>query len=86
MYNLINLFKKTFGVRSLSSPWGSCTEDFLLGKAIETLEKAEISTEDKENLKELFVKDMFHNRGKYSNGDHAGRWYIRIIEDYFKGK
>lgn len=86
MDNLIKLFDKTFGVSSVGCPWGSCTEDFLLDRAIETLEKSEINTEDKVELKRLFTKDMYHNHGKFSNGKHAGKWYIRIIEEYFKGK
>ena len=83
MEEVIKLFDITFGVSSLGCPWGSCTEDFLLDKAIETIEKSNLDSKDKENLKKLFNEDMYHNHGKYSNGKHAGKWYISIIEEYF---
>ena len=86
MEEVLKLFDKTFGVSSVGCPWGSCTEDFLLCKAIETIEKSNLDSEDKENLKKLFNEDMYHNRGKYSNGKHSGLWYMRIIEDYFTSK
>ena len=84
MNELVKLFDKTFGVSSAGCPWGSCTEDFLLNKAIEAVEKSELVTTDKENLIKLFREDMYHNRGRFSNGKHAGKWYISIIEEYFK--
>lgn len=84
MDELIRLFNKTFGVNSVGCPWGSCTEDFLLSKAIETLEKSEIDLDDKNNLAKLFNDNMYHSHGRYSNGKHAGKWYINIIEEYFK--
>lgn len=56
MNDLIRLFNKTFGINSVGCPWGSCTEDFLLSKAIETLEKSEIDLGDKNNLAKLFTK------------------------------
>ena len=84
MDELIILFNKTFGISSVGCPWGSCTEDFLLSKAIETLEKSEIDLDDKNNLAKLFNDNMYHSYGRYSNGKHAGKWYINIIEEYFK--
>lgn len=56
MNDLIRLFNKTFGINSVGCPWGFCTEDFLLSKAIETLEKSEIDLGDKNNLAKLFTK------------------------------
>lgn len=84
MDELIRLFDKTFGVSSVGCPLGSCTEDFLLSKAIETVEKSEIDIDDKNNLTKLFNENMYHNHGRYNNGKHAGKWYINIIEEYFK--
>ena len=84
MDELIILFNKTFGISSVGCPWGSCTEDFLLSKAIETVERSEIDIDDKNNLIKRFNENMYHNRGRYSNGKHAGKWYINIIEEYFK--
>ena len=84
MVELIRLFNKTFGVNSVGCPWGSCTEDFLLSKSIETLEKSEIDLDDENNLAKLFNENMYHSHGMYSNGKHAGKWYINIIEEYFK--
>ena len=83
MDEIIKLFNKTFGVNTIGCPWGSCTEEFLLHKAIETLEKSELNTEDKENLIKLFNQNMYHNIGRFSNGKHAGKWYIDIIRKYF---
>ena len=86
MNELVKLFDKTFGVSSVGCPWGSCTEDFLLSKAIETVEKSKLDTTDKENLAKLFKEHMYHNTGRFSNGKHAGKWYIRIIEEYFNNQ
>ena len=76
MVELIRLFNKTFGVSSVGCPWGSCTEGFLLNKAIETVKKSEITFDDKNNLSRLFTENMYHNRSRYSNGKQAGKWYI----------
>lgn len=84
MEELIKLFDKTFGVSSVGCPWGSCTEDFLLNKSIETIEESEVSTKDKKNLIKLFNENMYHGHGRFSNGKHAGKWYINIIKKYFK--
>ena len=86
MNGLIRLFNKTFGINSVSCPWGSCTEDFLLSKAIKTLEKSEIDLDDKNNLAKLLIENMYHNRGRYSNGKHAGEWYISIIKKYYNSR
>ena len=83
MDKLIKSFDKIFGVNTLSSPLGSCTEIFLLIKAIETVEKSELNITDKECLTKLFNENMYHNIGKFSNGKHAGEWYINIIKEYF---
>lgn len=83
MNEVVELFDKTFGISKLGCPFGSCTEDFLLNKAIETIEKTELNSKDKENLIKLFNENMYHNIGMFSNGKHAGKWYINIIEEYF---
>lgn len=86
MDDLIRLFDKAFSVSSVGCSWGSCTEDFLLSKAIETLEKSEIDLNDKNNLAKLLIENMYHNRGRYSNGKHAGEWYISIIKKYYNSR
>lgn len=86
MDELITLFNKTFGVNLVGAPFGSCTEDFLLSKAIETVEKSELNTSDKDNLTKLFCENMYHNKGRFSNGSIAGRRYINIIKDYFNNQ
>lgn len=84
MNKVVELFDKTFGVNINGCPWGLCTENFLLIKAVETIEKSELNTKDKENLIKLFNENMYHSEGIFSNGKHAGIWYINIIKEYFK--
>lgn len=86
MNELITLFNKTFGLNSVEAPFGSCTEIFLLNKSIETVEKSELNTTDKENLIKLFRENMYHNKSRFSNGHSAGKWYINIIKDYFNNQ
>ena len=83
MNEVIELFEKTFGINKNGCPWGSCTEDFLLGKAIETIEGSNLDISDKENLIEIFKSNMYHGLGRFSNGKHAGKWYINLIKEYF---
>ena len=84
MNELIKEIDKTFGVSSIGCPFGSCTNDFLLNKAIETIEKSNLENNDKYNLTKLFNENMYHSFGRFSNGKHAGKKYISIVEEYFK--
>lgn len=53
-------------------------------KAIETIEKSNLENNDKYNLTKLFNENMYHSFGRFSNGKHAGKKYISIVEEYFK--
>lgn len=83
MEELVGLFVKTFRLQSSGCPWGSCTDDFLFDRAIEVVESSDISVEDKWGLTEMFKKNMYHSMGRFSNGKHAGLWYISIVKEYY---
>lgn len=74
------IIKKEFGVGSLSSPFGSCTEDFFNNKIIEVAKGNDFP----KDIIELFQKYpyKFPKYKKYDNGEGVGRYYINLLGIY----
>lgn len=81
--NLVETVEKTFAVNSIGTPLGSCTDDFLLNKAIEVLKNSDISDVEKNELEQLFRQNMYKSFGMFSNGKHAGIRYANVVKRYF---
>ena len=86
MKTLIKTFDKAFGVSSISSPIGSCRDNFLLNRAIGLIEKSELKNQDKDRLINIFRENMHHSSMGFDNGTGAGKKYIQLIEEYFKAE
>lgn len=74
------IIKKEFGVDSLGSPLGSCTEDFLNDKIIEIAKRNNFPVD----IIELFQNHpyIFPKYKKYDNGECVGRYYINLLGIY----
>lgn len=74
---IINIIEKSWGVNSIGSPFGSCTEKFANEKMIEIANKNNFPDDVLELIKANPVK--FPEYKKYDNGRGIGRYYANLI-------
>ena len=74
---IINIIEKSWGVNSIGSPFGSCTEKFANEKMIEIANKNNFPDDVLELIKANPVK--FPEYKKYDNGRDIGRYYANLI-------
>lgn len=74
------IIKKEFGVGSLSSPIGSCTEDFLNNFII----KIAMKNNFPKDIIEIFQRYpyKFPKYKRFDNGEAVGRYYINLLGIY----
>ncbi len=73
-----NIIAKEFGIDSIGSPLGSCTEDFLNNKIIEVAVKNNFPP----NMIRLFKKNpyRFGAYQKFDNGRFSGKYFIALLD------
>lgn len=69
---------KEFGIESISSPFGSCTEEFLNNKILEVAVKNNFPA----NIIERFKKNpyKFGKYQKFDNGRSGGKCFITLLD------
>lgn len=68
---------KEFGIESISSPLGSCTEEFLNNKILDVAVKNNFPA----NIIERFKKNpyKFGVYQKFDNGRYSGKYFIALL-------
>jgi hypothetical protein len=72
------IIKKEFGVGSVSSPFGTCTENFMNNKILEVAEKNNFPSEIIKIFKDNPVK--FPKYQKLDNGNMSGKYFIGLLD------
>lgn len=72
-----NIIAKEFGTESISSPLGSCTEEFLNNKILEVAVRYNFPSDIIEKLKKNQYK--FGVCQKFDNGKCSGRYFISLL-------
>lgn len=72
-----NIIIREFGVISISSPLGSCRENFLNYKILEIAAKYSFPS----NIIDIFKKNpyKFRKYQKFDNGTFSGRYFISLL-------
>lgn len=73
-----SIIAKEFGINSIGSPLGSCTENFLNNKILEVATKNNFPTD----IIEMFKKNpyKFGTCQKYDNGRCSGKYFIALLD------
>jgi hypothetical protein len=74
---IINTIEKSWGVNSIGSPFGSCTEKFANEKMIEIANKNNFPDDVLKLIKANPIK--FHKCQKFDNGRGIGRYYANLV-------
>lgn len=74
---IINIIEKSWGVNSISCPFGSCTEKFANEKMIEIANKNNFPDDILKLIKDNPIK--FHKYQKFDNGRGIGRYYANLV-------
>ena len=74
---IINTIEKSWGVNSIGSLFGSCTEEFANEKMIEIANKNNFPDDVLELIKDNPIK--FHKYQKFDNGRGIGRYYANLV-------
>lgn len=72
------VIENEFGLNSISSPLGTCTEMFLNNKILEVAKKNNFP----QNIIDKFKNNpyRFGKFQKFDNGEHSGRYFIHLLE------
>lgn len=72
-----NIIAKEFGINSIGSPLGSCTEKFLNNKILEVASKHNFPAD----IVEIFKQNPYKFRGhqKFDNGLFSGRYFVSLL-------
>lgn len=74
---IISVIEKTWGLNSLSCPFGSCTEKFANEKMLEIAIKNHFPNEIIELIKNNPME--FHKYQKFDNGSGIGRYFVNLV-------
>ena len=74
---IINIIEKSWGVNSISCPFGSCTEKFANEKMIEIANKNNFPDDVLKLIKDNPIQ--FHKYQKFDNGRGIGRYYANLV-------
>ena len=74
---IINIIEKSWEVNSISSPFGSCTEEFAHKKMIEIANKNDFPDEIIELIQTNPIK--FPKYQKFDNGRGIGKYYANLV-------
>lgn len=74
-----NVIAKEFGVYSIASPLGSCTENFLNSKILQVATKNNFPP----NIIDKFMENSYKFRSyqEFDNGRLSGKYFIALLED-----
>lgn len=73
------IIEKEFGVNSMSSPLGSCTEEFLNNWILKVATKKKFPLDIIDKFKNNPYK--FGTYQKFDNGKSSGRYFISLLEN-----